>query len=162
MRAKPRRETDAISKREKRTAGWSWSYVIWKDGQKSMNPADVQIAKRNIPLVLPSALFPLVRWPPGIQGVLFIGATRDAGSPFHGYKINLACKTEMGRWKRSRNRWRMGRTREEEKRRVEEKKEGEPRLESPRRFFLHPRRSLLTIQRFFPTPFTHTCIRLRI
>lgn len=75
---------------------------------------------------------------------------------FHGYKINLACKTEMGRWKRSRNRWRMGGTREEEKRRVEEKKEGEPRLESPRRFFLHPRRSLLTIQRFFFLRLLHT------
>lgn len=50
----------------------------------------------------------------------------------------------------------MGGTREEEKRRVEEKKEGEPRLESPRRFFLHPRRSLLTIQRFFSYAFyTH-------
>lgn len=97
MRAKPRRETDAISKREKRTAGWSWSYVIWKDGQKSMNPADVQIAKRNIPLVLPSALFPLVRWPPGIQGVLFIGATRDAGSPNRSMAIKLILRAKR-RW----------------------------------------------------------------
>lgn len=125
-RAKPRRETDAISKREKRTDGWSWSYVIWEDGQKSMNPADVQIAKRNIPLVLPSALFPLVRWPPGIQGVLFIGATRDAVSPNRSMaiKLILRAKRRWDRWKRSRNRWRMGGTREEEKRRGRRKERG--------------------------------------
>ena len=52
------------------------------------------------------------------------GSTRRyTGCPFHrgdtrcrlaesfrGYKINLACKTEMGPWKRSGNRWRKGRT----------------------------------------------------
>ena len=58
---------------------------------------------------------------------------------FRGYKINLACKTEMGPWKRSGNRWRKGRTAqggerererrgEEKRRRLEEEKEGEPRL----------------------------------
>lgn len=62
-----------------------------------MNPADVQIAKRNIPLVLPSALFPLVRWPPGIQGVLFIGATRDAGSPNRSMAIKLILRAKR-RW----------------------------------------------------------------
>ena len=78
--------------------------------------------------------------PGGIQGVLFIGATRDAGWPnrFVAIKLILRAKRRWDRGKEvetdgerggphkgERERERRG---EEKRRRLEEEKEGEPRL----------------------------------
>lgn len=83
-------------------------YVIRKHGKNRWNRPTFRLQKEIFPV---SSFRPFstgwMSYTVSLQCSFHRDDTRSR--TFRGYKINLACKTEMEAWKRNRNRWRKGR-----------------------------------------------------